>query len=142
MNPTTGETDLDRLLRSLQPVLGPEPYAFCTTTAERAAALWPAALGLFREAEGVTLILPTRAAHAAALIYEGAWAYVTLTVHSSLAAVGMIAAISTRLAQAGISLNPVAGYYHDHLFVPWEKRDLALEVLAGFGRPGGPINDE
>ena len=141
MSPSTGETDLDKLLSALRPDLLPEAYAFCSTTPADATILWPTALGLFREVEGVTVILTARAADEAGLAFDGTWACITLTVHSALTAVGMIAAISTRLAQAGLSLNPVAGHYHDHLFVPWEKRDLALEVLAGFGRPGDPTND-
>lgn len=141
MSPSTGETDLDRLLRALRPHLLPDPYAFCSTTPDHAAILWPMALGLFREVEGVTVILPAQAADEAGLAHDGTWACITLTVHSALTAVGMIAALSARLARAGLSLNPVAGYYHDHLFVPWAQRDRALEVLASFGRPGGPTND-
>ena len=57
------------------------------------------------------------------------WAHITLTVHSSLWAVGFMARIATALAGAGISLNPVAGCYHDLLFVPWSERHQALVVL-------------
>jgi hypothetical protein len=56
-------------------------------------------------------------------------------VHSALTAVGFLAAITTRLAEAGISVNAVSAYYHDHLFVPWERREEAMEVLKnGVGR--------
>jgi len=127
---TQAITNLQALLRDMSPSLQAEPYAFCTTTSARSLAIWPVAVGLFRESEGVTIILPTADADAAGLAYDGAWACITLTIHSSLSAVGFLAAISARLAEAGLSLNPVAGYYHDHLFVPWERRQDALTVLA------------
>ncbi len=122
-------TDLQALLRDMSPSLHAEPYAFCTTTPARSLAVWPVAVGLFRESEGVTIILPTADADAAGLAYDGTWACITLTVHSALTAVGFLAAISARLAEAGLSLNPVAGYFHDHFFVPWERRHDALTVL-------------
>ncbi len=129
MTASSGETNLTALLRGMSPALHAEPYAFCTVTDELAPGLWPVAVGLFREIEGVTVVLPSRAADAAGLAYADAWACITLTVHSSLSAVGFLAAISARLAAAGISLNPVAGFHHDHLFVPWDRRHDALAVL-------------
>lgn len=57
------------------------------------------------------------------------WALITLRVHSSLQAVGLMAAVAQALADAGISVNPVAGFHHDHLFVPWARRDEALQIL-------------
>ena len=85
---------------------------------------------MFREVEGVTLILTEAQAHDAGLTAAALWACITLTVHSSLAAVGLIAAVATKLAASGISVNPVAGYYHDHLFVPWDRREDALRLLG------------
>lgn len=80
-------------------------------------------LGWFREAEGQTVILPQAQADAAGLAYSLVCAWITLRVQSDLAAVGLTAAVSTALAEAGISCNVVAGYYHDHLFVPREAGD-------------------
>ncbi len=132
MTKNQGETDLQVLLSRMSPRLLDEAFAFCTTTPERASMLGQAAIAVVREDEGVTLVLPTPVAEQAGLPFVGAWACITLTVHSSLSAVGFLAAISARLAARGISLNPVAGYYHDHLFVPWEQRHDALAVLASF----------
>ncbi|MBI5876679.1 MAG: ACT domain-containing protein [Chloroflexi bacterium] len=86
-------------------------------------------LGMFCEDEGITVIATQAQADTAGLAYAGQWACITLTIHSSLTAVGFIAAISAPLAAAGLSINPVSAYYHDHLFVPWEVRKRAVQVL-------------
>jgi hypothetical protein len=85
----------------------------------------------FKEREGTTLIVHKELADRLQLEYSFVAAWITLTVHSSLAAVGLTAAFSTALASRGISCNVVAAYYHDHIFV--DKRDLeaAMEVLRG-----------
>jgi len=67
---------------------------------------------------------------------EGEWARISLTVHSALAAVGLTAAVATALAREGIPANVVAGYFHDHLFVPWDRRAAALAALRGLTRAG------
>ena len=128
----TGETDLTTLLRAMRPDLDLAPFVFITTNAERAQALWADAVALIREAEGITVILTHEAAQRSGVGPEPKWARITLTVHSALSAVGFMAAISARLAAAGLSLNPLAGYFHDHLFVPWERREEALTILRSF----------
>lgn len=124
-----GETDLKTLLRGLSPQLHPEPYLFVTVDPADLAGLAVVPRGLFREAEGVTLILERAAAAQAGFAAAEEWACITLQIHSSLSAVGMIAAVATALAEAGISCNTVAGYYHDHIFVPWEARAAAVAAL-------------
>jgi hypothetical protein len=59
------------------------------------------------------------------------WARITLGVHSSLAAIGLTARVAAALAERGIAANMVAAFHHDHVFVPWERRDEALAVLRG-----------
>ena len=54
---------------------------------------------------------------------------ITLSVHSSLEAVGFLAAITARLANAGISVNAVSAFHHDHLFVPEHRASEALRLL-------------
>jgi uncharacterized protein len=51
-------------------------------------------------------------------------------VHSDLAAVGLTAAFAGALASEGISCNVIAGFHHDHLFVPWERRADAMAALG------------
>jgi len=113
----SGETDLGRLLAGLNPVLDPVEYSF--ESGAEAPALGDA-FAIIREPEGVTVIAP-----------GSGWARIMLGVHSSLAAVGLTARVAEALAQGGISANIVAAYHHDHVFVPWERRDEALAVLHG-----------
>ena len=137
----TGETNLRTLLRNMRPALHGEAFGFFSLPEAAAAPLLPRAQGSFREPEGVTLILPVQTAMAHGLRPEAEWALITLTVHSSLEAVGFLAALSAALAAAGISLNAVSACYHDHLFVPWDRRLEALallEGLAGDRPPGKP----
>ncbi|MCB1783250.1 MAG: ACT domain-containing protein [Alphaproteobacteria bacterium] len=127
-----GETDLDLLLRSMQPVLRDGVYVFHSSQMdfETAAALGPVLI--FREAEGTALILRREAAEAAGLSYHYPARMITLNVHSALDAVGFLAAVTRALADAGISVNPVSAHYHDHLFVPEDKAEAAMAVLTRF----------
>lgn len=128
----SGERDLAKLLQTMQPRLDPRPFVFCSVEPAVYAGLEVTPIGLFHEAEGVSLILEQSQADRAGLAYSGVWALITLTVYSDLAAVGFLAAITARLASAGLSVNPVAAYYHDHLFVPWAGRDQAMALLEAF----------
>ena len=114
----TGERDLDRLLASLAPELDATPWRFVTAEAAPDGALMT-----FREAEGVTAIVPSEAND------SDAFARITLRVHSSLDAVGLTAAVSRALADAGIPANVVAAYHHDHVFVPWDQAERAMAAL-------------
>lgn len=87
---------------------------------------------LFKEKEGTTAIVTEALAKAIVGKFDGTWAFITLTIHSSLSAVGFMAVLTTKLAAAGISVNPVSAFYHDHLFVPWDKRTEAMKILNRF----------
>ncbi|KFA92888.1 ACT domain-containing protein [Archangium violaceum] len=130
----SGETNLEVLLKSMKPVLRGGEFVFLTTRRSLLEALPLEPLGLFHEEEGLTLILPREKADAAGLPYSAVFRMITLSVHSSLEAVGFLAAITNRLASRGISVNPVSAYFHDHLFVPSARAEESLEVLAGFAR--------
>jgi len=134
-----GETNLSNLLRSMQPLLHDSAFTYCSLTPERAMALADFAWGTFWEPEGVTLILPKMLAEVHELQQQPDWALITLTVHSSLTAVGFLATISQALASAGISLNVVSAFYHDHLFVPWDDRLEALAILERLADIGLPV---
>ncbi|MFI8744804.1 ACT domain-containing protein [Pseudomonas sp. NPDC077186] len=124
----SGETDLARLLQSMTPHLNRGQYVFCCVAADRdCSALQP--LASMCEGEGLSLVLPREVADAHGLNYDYVAAWITLEVHSSLAAVGLTASFSAALAQAGISCNVIAGVHHDHLFVPVERAEKALSTL-------------
>ena len=130
----TGETDITRLLGGITPALDPVTYVFATVGSEVPQGTDP--VMTFREDEGTTLIVTEDAAVAHGLASVFPCRRITLTIHSSLEAVGLMAAITTALARAGIGVNPVSGYSHDHLFVPKDRATEAMEILhelAGSG---------
>lgn len=121
-------SNLQQLLQQMQPVLQPGNFVFVTVQ-EPNAQLFNAAVGIFKETEATTLILEQSLADANGLQYDYIAAWITLTVHSSLAAVGLTAAVANALAVAGISCNVVAAFYHDHIFVPATEATKALNAL-------------
>jgi hypothetical protein len=138
-----GEVDLPTLLRTLRPVLRAGEWVFVSLPPDVATAHRDAALASFGEDEGVSLVLPRAHADAHALPYDGAFRCVTLTVRSSLAAVGLTAAVAGALAARGIATNVIAAAHHDHVLVPSARADesvAALEALAGaaVSPPAGP----
>lgn len=138
----TGEDDLDVLCCRMSPSLHATSYVYCCV---QAGAVPPhvlaLALGTFQETEGMTLILPRDQARAAGLVFDAEWALVTLQVHSSLEAVGFIAAVSQALAQARVPCNVVSAYYHDHLLIPFSMREQAMQVLGALTlRASGPAS--
>ncbi|WP_425916643.1 ACT domain-containing protein [Pseudomonas sp. GWSMS-1] len=123
-----GETSLTTLLRSMTPVLNEGAYVFCSLTdATQLQGVQP--LGSFQEREGLTVIVQRQQAEQLHLEIDYVAAWLTLEVHSALAAVGLTAAVAGALAGAGISCNVIAGYYHDHLFVAHADGPRALGVL-------------
>ncbi|NQD93272.1 ACT domain-containing protein [Pseudomonas sp. CrR25] len=128
-----GETSLPTLLRSMSPTLNDGEYVFCCLAdATPPADLHP--LGSFREREGLSLILSRQQAENLGLEFDYIAAWITLEVHSALAAVGLTAAVATALAADGISCNVIAGYHHDHLFVAHADGPRAVAVLQQLAR--------
>lgn len=126
----SGEKNLKTLLSGMTATLAEGTYVFVTL----ASADVPDGLSAkmrFEEAEGTTLILLKSDAEAFSLPYEFPCRMITLNVHSSLEAVGFIARVATALAAKGMGVNPVSGFFHDHLFVPEGREADALEVLHG-----------
>jgi hypothetical protein len=124
------ETNLQTLLATLKPTLTDEVYVFCTL---RSAVygdhreLNP--IASFAEEEGLTLVVARDQAMQKSLDFQGEFRRIILGVHSSLEAVGLTAAIATRLSEQGISANVIAAFYHDHLFVPASQADRAMDAL-------------
>jgi len=128
MNTTTGETNLSTLLQTMKPALHAGNYVFCSV-ADTAVVPADEIILLFKETEGITLIIKKETADAAGLAYTFVAAWITLTVHSSLEAVGLTAVFSTALSKEGISCNVVAAFYHDHIFVDKKDAEKAMAVL-------------
>jgi len=123
-----GLSDLRALLAALDPGLDPVPKRFLHVSHDKARERMADALMMFREAEGTTLIVDVDPDDAPGGGMR--WACITLRVQSSLTAVGMMAAVSAALAKRGIPCNPVSAFLHDHIFVPWDRRDDALDALS------------
>ena len=127
---TPGDTDLGRLLSGLDPQLHAQPFRFVHLANGQSPPSQPAPVMLFREDEGLTCLQADAAGGEERDGDDPRWAQITLRVHSSLSAVGLIAAVSAALAREGIACNPVSAFHHDHLFVPWPRRHDALAALA------------
>jgi len=125
------ETNLDSLLKTLNPALNDGDYVFCISKNSNQAIMQNAVM-TFKEAEGFTYILDKNIADKLQLDYSYEAAWITLTVHSSLEAVGLTAAFSKALADENISCNVVAAYFHDHLFVAKKDAEKAMLVLRRF----------
>lgn len=128
----TGKTNLEEILKTLRPEWHEGEYVFCSFMEmpddASEAIMW------FRETEGITLIVRKETADRKKWPYSFVAAWITLTVNSSLEAVGLTAAFSFALSGEGISCNVVAGFYHDHLFVPSGDAARALHVLQGLSK--------
>jgi uncharacterized protein len=126
----SGETNLTRLLAGMMPRLQPGTFVFATLPPGAAIPAGVEPVMIFRESEGITLILEEGQAAKAGMSCTFRSRMITLEVHSSLDAVGFLAAITARLAEAGMGVNPVSAFHHDHLFVPADRAEEALVKLA------------
>lgn len=133
-----GITDINILLKNMSPVLCKTEYVFCVLAGRidgKILDLNP--IGIFQEEEGVTVILEKETAIENELPFDGVLKKLTLLVHSSLEAVGLTAAFSKALGENSISANVIAGYYHDHIFVPEAHAKKAQQVLLKLAKESG-----
>lgn len=124
-----GEKDLAKLLGGMRPRLRDEIYVFVTVLPGESLPPSLQPIMIFREAEGLTAIIPEAEAQEAGMGGIFRCRMITLEIHSSLEAVGFLAAITVGLASAGLGVNPVSAFHHDHLFVPADRAEEALAVL-------------
>jgi uncharacterized protein len=125
----TGETNLEVLLKTMKPTHNEGNYVFCVATNNIQV---EEIIMSFKETEGTTIIIKKELADALQLPYSFVAAWITLTVHSSLEAVGLTATFSTALAKENISCNVVAAFYHDHIFVDKKDVEQAMVILNRF----------
>lgn len=127
----SGEKNLEKLLKTMKPELNQGEYVY--SIVKDISKISPKDIIMFfKEKEDNTVILAKNIADELELNYQYVCAWITLTVHSSLEAVGLTAAFSKALGDSNISCNVVAGYYHDHIFVDIKDKDKAMEVLERF----------
>lgn len=121
-------SDRHDMVAQMAPQLDPARYCFMVVTPSTAPQALGAAIGTFREDEGVTAIVPEPLARE--LGEDGpAFARITPMVHSSLEGFGLTAAVASTLAEHRIACNMVAAYHHDHAFVPAADGERALALL-------------
>ncbi len=124
-----GETNLQILLANMHPELLEGEFVFCFISPKTLSQVCIHPIGWFREAEGITLIVERSIADDEGLDYEFISRMITLNIHSSLEAVGFLATITSKLAGAGISVNTISAFYHDHLFVPTDRASTVMQLL-------------
>ncbi|MGF6921698.1 ACT domain-containing protein [Paraburkholderia sp. 40] len=122
------EKNLAKLCATLRPVMAEPTYVYCSFP-DSVLPSGLLALCTVREREGLTAIVERDDAQRLGLPYTYDARLITLSVHSSLEAVGFIAIVSRELAAAGIPCNTIAGYYHDHILVPVDQVEEAMTVL-------------
>lgn len=124
-----GEKNLKALLKTMQPTLLPGTYAFVTLPKGRTLLPGITPLMTFAEPEGTSLILAESDVAKTALPHAFFCRGISLAVHSSLYAVGFLAAVSEKLAAAGMSINIASAYHRDYVFVPVTRAEEAVELL-------------
>ena len=131
----SGATDLEWMLASLEPVLDPRRFCFVSFAhmpLAEAEAFDP--IALFRESEGLSVVAEDKMLLGHIASDTPRFSMISITVHSSLESVGLTAALSAALAEAGISANVIAATFHDHVFVPEARSADAMAVLKALSR--------
>jgi uncharacterized protein len=126
-----GEKNLEILLKSMKPKQNIGEFVFCKVENLEKINLNEIEM-TFREEEGITIITKREIADKLNLKYSYIATWITLTIHSSLEAVGLTSAFSKALSENGISCNVVAAFYHDHIFVDKKDTEKTMKILNKF----------
>lgn len=119
------------MISGMTPCVRPGIFVFVTTDDPAiAASLFSKAISTFKEEEGMSMLIPLELAEKSKLNIDHPMRCITLNVFSSLEGVGLTAAVSSALGDASIPCNMVAAFHHDHVFVPSDMCDQAMEVLT------------
>lgn len=136
-----GETSLPRLLSTLQLSVHPSTFVFLKFPPSISPPSRLVQQMIFHEVEGLTVITTLASALEHDLGYTFPSRMITCNVHSSVQAVGFIAKISQVLTEKGIGVNPVSGFYHDHLFVPEGREQDAIAALESLITQANSVSD-
>ena len=129
----SGEKNLEILLKTMKPKRNLGEFVFCEVENLEKINLNEIVM-TFREEESITIIVKKEIADKLNLKYSFIASWITLTIHSSLDAVGLTAAFSKALSENGISCNVVAAFYHDHIFVDKKDTEKTMEILNKFSK--------
>jgi hypothetical protein len=132
---------LSELLRNMEPRLSDGKFFMASVRKSQTMALasyFEYVLCMYREKEGVTIVFSDEIGDEIAKLtgapLVGPLALITLDVYSDLMAVGFIHSVTGALAKERISVNVFSAYHHDHLLVPYERKDDAMKVLKELQR--------
>lgn len=130
---------LQELIKQLSPTLDSTTYVYCTVPKAKYGELEHLKpIVSIAELEGLTLVIPLDEAKTEGLDYYRVFRRITLEGHSSLEALGLTSVVTSLLAERGITTNVIAGFYHDHMFVPSDRIDEAMRALKELtSNPGG-----
>jgi hypothetical protein len=137
-------SELGALLSGMSPKLAGGRYFIATVDEGQLMALANYVdylICIFKEEEGLTLVFQEDVLEEMQELTEkdtaGPFALITLTVNSDLMAIGFLAKLAEALAKEKISVNAFSAYYHDHLLVPYERKEDAMRALAALSKSAG-----
>ena len=122
------ELDINYILQNLSPQLNEGVFVFCTVDNTLNLEEIDIEASVI-ESEGRTIVLRKEIADQLNLSYNVIMSWITLNVNTSLELVGLSAIISKKFTDNDISYNPIAGYFHDHIFVPIKDTNMAIKLL-------------
>ncbi len=132
----SGKTDLRAMLQSISVSVRPDRYTVLTIrNDEQTPSLGHGVAAVIEESEGITVVATLDRARREGWPEDFVAAWLTIDVRSSLEAVGLTAAFSRALGRAGIACNIIAAFHHDHILVPHDKSEAAVEVIEALATP-------
>ncbi len=130
--------DRRAVIAAMAPALRPGLFIFCSTAdRSRVVPCLSVAVAMIAEDEGPSFVLPIADARGLGFDCALPMRQITLTVHSALDGVGLTAAVAGILADQAIPCNMIAGFHHDHLFVPEALAGRAMEALTALQQDAG-----
>ena len=132
----SGETDLSAMLQSMTVSVRPDLYTVLSLPpGADVPALGDGVSAIIEESEGLTVVATLERAQKEGWPDDFVASWLTIDVHSSLETVGLTAAFSRALGRAGIACNVIAAFHHDHILVPHDKSEAAVEVIEALAAP-------